>query len=488
MNQNEMPWNDPTMIITQTEPKGPPATPEPAASDPSPPEPDPTEGSLTIQDVRDTLTLTKEGRVMQTMFNCEKALLLDPVVGGKLRRNMLTGRIDLIGEVPWNRGPDAAFTDTDLHEIESRFEQSYGLRPGPKIQNTIDVVANQLRYHPILDKLHSLVWDGRPRVRNMLHHFLGAENSEFTQEVTLLMMRAAIKRLEHPGCKYDQMVCFIGDQGAGKSTFFRFLALEDEWFSDDLKCLDDKKIYEKLQGHWIIEMSEMLTLANSKSIEEIKSFLSRQKETHRVAYGRYPQDYRRTCVFVGTTNSMEFLPVDRSGNRRFIPVLIDPSQAEVHILEDEEASRAYIRQAWAEMMQIYERDKGAPLCLPKHLERQLPQIQQQFMPEDSKAGIIRDWMANTAPEYICGLMVWREALGEASQPRNYELKEIGDIIRHTPGWEPVSSHRFGGVYGTQRAYKRSGDGFQAITPEMEKDLPFDLGSSAFTFTQEKLQT
>ena len=430
---------------------------------------------FTAQDVRDVLARTTKGFVKQTMANCQIALCLDPDIGGKLRRNLLTGRIDIVGKVPWNRDPDPAITDTDLHEIESRFELQYELTPGKKVQNTIDVVANQNRYHPILDKLRSFVWDGKPRVRTMLHHFLGAENSEYTEEVTLLLMRAAIRRLEEPGCKFDQMVCFIGDQGAGKSTFFRFLALEDDWFSDDLKDLHDNKVYEKLQGHWIIEMSEMLTLANAKSIEEIKSFLSRQKETHRVAYDKYPQDRRRKCVFVGTTNSMEFLPLDRSGNRRFIPVAIDPEQAEVHILDNEEASREYIRQAWAEMMQIYEQDKDRPLCLSKRMEKQLKELQQQFMPEDSKAGVIRHWMEKEAPEYICGLMVWREALGETGQPKSYEQKEISEIIRHTPGWTPVSSHRFGKEYGIQRAYKNPNGGFITISEEDIQEMPFNFG-------------
>ena len=429
---------------------------------------------LTIQDVQDSLNRNKEGRVLQTMFNCEMALTLDPIVGRKLRKNMMTGMIDLVGEVPWLRGPGLALTDTDVHEIESRFELSYGLSPGKKMQNTIDLVANQNRYHPILERLRSFTWDGKPRVRQMLHHFLGAEQSEFTEEVTLLMMRAAIRRVVKPGCKFDQMVCFIGDQGAGKSTFFRFLALEDEWFSDDLRSLDDRRIFEKLQGHWIIEMSEMLTLANAKSIEEIKSFLSRQKDTHRVAYGRYPQDYLRSCIFVGTTNSLEFLPLDRSGNRRFIPVAIYPEQAEVHILDDEKASRTYIRQAWAEMMQIYKQDEDRPLCLPKRMEKQLHELQLQFMPEDGKAGIIRDWMEKRAPEYICGMMVWREALGETGQPKNYELREIAEIIRHTPDWQVVSSHRFGNEYGTQRAYKNPNGGFQDIPEEMRNEVPFSL--------------
>jgi predicted P-loop ATPase len=40
----------------------------------------------------------------------------------------------------------------------------------------------------------------------------------------------------------------VGGQGAGKSTFFRFLAINDEWFSDDLKRIDDEHVYRKMQG------------------------------------------------------------------------------------------------------------------------------------------------------------------------------------------------------------------------------------------------
>lgn len=47
---------------------------------------------------------------------------------------------------------------------------------------------------------------------------------------------------------------------------------------------DDDNVYRKLQGHWIIEMSEMMATANAKSIEEIKSFLSRQKEVYKIPY------------------------------------------------------------------------------------------------------------------------------------------------------------------------------------------------------------
>ena len=110
-------------------------------------------------------------------------------------------------------------------------------------------------------------------------------------------------------------------------------------------------------------MSEMMATANAKSIEEIKSFLSRQKEVYKIPYETHPADRPRQCVFGGTSNALDFLPLDRSGNRRFIPVMVYPEQAEVHILEDEAASRAYIGQMWAEAMEIYQSGR---FKLPRH--------------------------------------------------------------------------------------------------------------------------
>ena len=90
-----------------------------------------------------------------------------------------------------------------------------------------------------------------------------------------------------------------------------------------------------MQGHWFIEMSEMHGTVNAKSIEEIKSFLSRTKETYKVPYEKYPEDRPRQCVFVGTSNDLQFLPFDMTGNRRFASILAHPERVEKHILEDE---------------------------------------------------------------------------------------------------------------------------------------------------------
>lgn len=189
-------------------------------------------------------------------------------------------------------------------------------------------------------------------------------------------MIGTIARISCPGIKFEVMLCLVGGQGAGKSTFLRFLAMEDDWFTDDLKKMDDDNVYRKIQGHLIIEFPEMVAILNAKNVEDTKSFMSRQKDTYKTPYDRHPKDHKRQCVFAGSSNSLDFLPMDRLGNRRFLPILCNMEEAETHILNDEKALREYIDQMWAEAMEIYRSGK-CQLRLPKEMEKKLCEYQKQ---------------------------------------------------------------------------------------------------------------
>ena len=285
------------------------------------------------------------------------------------------------------------------------------------------------------------------------------------------------------------MLCLVGGQGAGKSTFFRLLAVKDEWFSDDLKKIDDDNVYRKMQGHWIIEMSEMIATANAKSIEDIKSFISRAKETYKVPYETHPADRLRQCVFGGSSNTMDFLPLDRSGNRRFLPIMVHPEKAVVHILEDEAASRAFIDLMWAEAMFIYH-NFPVKLTLSKDMDKELKELQKQFMPEDTKAGLIQSFLDNYNGNQICSKQIYAEALNHAfDEPKQWEIREINDIMNSSiDGWTPFSNPRYFAKYGRQRGWERipssdnglsatgsiSLDGFRELTEEelSQMELPF----------------
>lgn len=205
---------------------------------------------------------------------------LDPLLKGAIRKNLLTERVDIVKPLGWYRD-SPTLTDVDIKYLLLYFEENYGLTIEKKIQDAVMVIANENRYHPVRDFLNALQWDGIERIRYCLHRFLGADADDYTCEAMRLFLLGAISRAFRPGCKFEIMLCLVGGQGAGKSSFFRLLAVQDDWFSDDLKKLDDENVYRKMQGHWLIEMSEMIATANAKSIEEIKSFLSRQKEVYK---------------------------------------------------------------------------------------------------------------------------------------------------------------------------------------------------------------
>ena len=408
----------------------------------------------------------------------------DPLLKGAIRKNLLTERTDIVKPLGWYR-ESSTLTDVDIKYLLLYFEEHYGLTVEKKIEDAALVIANENRYHPVCDFLNGLEWDGQERIRFCLHRFLGSDADDYTYEALKLFLLGAISRAFKPGCKFEVMLCLVGGQGAGKSTFFRLLAVKDEWFSDDLRKIDDDNVYRKMQGHWIIEMSEMIATANAKSIEEIKSFISRPKETYKVPYETHPADRLRQCVFGGSSNTLDFLPLDRSGNRRFLPIMVHAERAKVHILEDEAASRAYIDMMWAEAMFIYH-NFPVRLALSKDMEKELRELQKQFMPEDTKAGLIQSFLDEYKGNQVCSKQLYAEALNHAfDEPKQWEIREINEIMNNSvEGWKPFSNPRIFAKYGRQRGWERdnglsatgskSADGFQELTEEelSQMELPF----------------
>ena len=397
-----------------------------------------------VEEVKAMLDTTEKGGVRNSIRNCLTVFQYDPLLAGALAYNLLTDRTDLVKPIGCQRPPGASMTDTDMKYIRLYLEETYGLTSERKIADAADLAAHQNSYHPVRDYLNGLVWDGTERIRFCLRHFLGAAADTYTCEALKLFLLGAIHRAYRPGCKFGVMLCLVGGQGAGKSTFFRLLAVRDEWFSDDLRKLDDDNVYRKLQGHWIIEMSEMIATANAKSIEEIKSFLSRQKEVYKIPYETHPADRLRQCVFGGTSNALDFLPLDRSGNRRFLPVLVNPE-----------------------------------------LVRYLKDHQRDFMPEDTKAGMILAYLDRCTGDAVCSKQLYREALNHPfDEPKQWEIREINEIMNQcVTGWSYFSNPRMFPQYGRQKGWERENattdtgnedekipDGFVPVTEQME--LPF----------------
>ena len=191
-----------------------------------------------------------------------------------------------------------------------------------------------------------------------------------------------------------------------------------------------------------------------------------------------PEDRPRQCVFCGTSNDLNFLPLDRTGNRRFAPVMTDMSKAVVHILDNEAESKAYIEQAWAEAMVLYRQGKVF-LGFTKEIEEEAKRLQKEFMPEDTNAGIIQAFLDDYDDEYVCTRILFDEALHRTGEMKQWEGKEIANIMNNAiEGWKPHGTHRFGKEYGIQSSWKRmedsvkkDKDGFMEVPEQLE--IPFE---------------
>jgi len=211
--------------------------------------------------------------------------------------------------------------------------------------------------HSVRDWLEGLPeWAGVERAATWLTTAFGVEDSDYSREVGRLLLRAMVRRVETPGCKFDTMVGFQGSQGLGKSEALAILAGQ-EWFSDEplFHYPPGQKRAEIMLGKWLNEVAELAGMASPKDKEEMKSFISKPVDNYRLPYATRAEDHPRQGVLVGTTNRDDWQG-DETGGRRFTPVDV--------VKCDHEWLRAKREQLFAEVL-TWDRDE--PLHLPERL-------------------------------------------------------------------------------------------------------------------------
>ena len=129
-----------------------------------------------IRKLKKSLTRTKDGTVSSTIGNYVAILTGDPRLKGAIRLNELSGRAQIVRDLGWNRNPDEPVTDTDVNFLRLWIDREYGISSEKLLSAAIDIVAHEDPFHPIRDKLNSLVHDGVSRIPYVLHHFLGARD------------------------------------------------------------------------------------------------------------------------------------------------------------------------------------------------------------------------------------------------------------------------------------------------------------------------
>lgn len=342
------------------------------------------------EDWQNGLEMDKSGHVKNTLRNLTLILENDPNLKGVVFNQLLDG-MEIKGEVPWNH-PSKFWRDADDAQLISYVDAHYGTFSARNYDIAVTKVADDRAYHPIREFIESLPeWDKVPRVDTLLVDYLGASDTAYVRAVTRKTLCAAISRVLRPGCKFDSMLVLNGPQGVGKSTLIAKLA--GEWFSDSLNLGDtkDKTAAEKLQGYWILEIGELAGLKKAE-VETLRSFLSRQNDIYRAAFGKRATPHLRQCVFFGTTNAESGYLRDTTGNRRFWPVKTPGSgKKQSWNLTHEE-----ILQIWAEAL-VYVR-QGEKLYLSAEMDALAKDEQREAMESDEREGLVREYLDTLLPE------------------------------------------------------------------------------------------
>ncbi|MDO4564686.1 MAG: virulence-associated E family protein [Clostridia bacterium] len=427
------------------------------------------------EDWQNRLELDKAGGVKNTLRNLTLIMENDPMLKPLVFNQLLDG-MEIKGDVPWKH-PSKFWRDADDAQLISYVDAHYGTFSQRHYDVAVMKVTDDRSYHPIREFIAGLPdWDGVPRVDTLLIDYLGAEDNEYVRAVTRKTLCAAVKRVLEPGCKFDSMLVLNGPQGVGKSTLIARLA--GEWFSDSLNLGDtkDKTAAEKLQGYWILEIGELAGLKKAE-VETLRSFLSRQNDIYRAAFGRRATPHLRQCVFFGTTNAESGYLRDTTGNRRFWPIKTPGGS----VRRSWQLTNEDVRQIWAEVVVYVKR--GEKLYLDPGMEQLAKAEQREAMESDEREGLVRDFLDTLLPEdwddmdvferrsflngsdfggterigvvkreSVSNMEIWCECFGkERANLRRADSNELTSIVTRL-GWKRNPSKVRIPLYGPQYIY------------------------------------
>jgi len=151
-------------------------------------------------------------------------------------------------------------------------------------------------------------------------------------------------------------------------------------------------------------MAELLATKKTREVEAIKAFVTSTKDVIRPKYARETVQRLRVCVFIGTTNSHDFL-TDATGNRRFLPVECNAKTCNEWMFGDD--AEAYVEQMWAEAVHIYKTTHPV-LVLSSDLRDEAQRLQEAHTEEHPvvtlASQVIADKWREKSPAAYAGTM------------------------------------------------------------------------------------
>ena len=281
----------------------------------------------------------------------------------------------------------------------------------------METFLSERSYNPVKEYLENArdKWDKRQRINKMLQVYLGADESPLISKIATMWLVGAVAKVYEPYVKFDYVLDLVGGQGVGKTSFLQKIG--GQWYTDAITDFSNKDNYDIMLKHLIVNDDEMVA-SDRMSFAETKAFISKTSLRFRKPYMRRTQEFAKNFVLARTSNHVEYVK-DKTGERRFLPVLANCKQQKKHPMN---MTPEVVEQIWGEAVTIYE--KGFDLMFDDETETELHEYREQFM--------FRDEIEMQVLQYL-----------EMPVPQNWESKTTTEQCLYTskyfansPEWKP----------------------------------------------------
>lgn len=426
----------------------------------------------------------KTGKPLDDVHNWDLLMRHDPVLRAMARNEMDLTTVTR-SPFPWRTveaGKDDALTNADRAQISAHLQRAYNMpRPAQEqLNGVIDMVAQDNAFHPVVEYLEGLEWDGVSRIETYLP---GAPDA-YTRRVARLVAVQAVARALDPGVKVDNCLILTGRQGLGKSWFVETMARGWTCTLGPIEGGGLRDTVMAMTRSWITVADEGFAMKKADA-EALKQFVTLTHDVIRLPYAREHVKLPRRQVIWGTTNDAVFLRA-QEGNRRFLIVEVAEK------LDFGKYSDEYVNQVWAEAVHIWKtsRDQyglkdNPELFLSASEEAAAESVRSMATEEDSVGGLIQAYLDTLVPEnwadmspderiswlrdaeqgivsgthpidVVCSLEIWEIALGrERGKHSRVDILQITNALKQLPGWfGPMPKPTRLPFYGPQRVFAR----------------------------------
>lgn len=297
---------------------------------------------------------SENGTVINSKSNVYRAVREHPLLKDRILFDNFTRRLMFVGVRPWRATEGDTWNENDDFMLAA-FLENHDLKvPVDTVRSASQQISmeKEHQFNSLANFFNHLLpaWDGVERVGTLFHDAFNAEDNEVNAMIAKKTLLGGLERaLNDRPSEVKAVPVLQGPQSVGKSTFWRLLSINREWFTDSKIDIGKKDGLSILGGSFIIEFGEFASIKRADR-DEVKQFLSSSYDKYRPSFGKTEKMFVRHNIFVGSVNDEEFLN-DPTGNTRY-KVVHCPGDKTGASRVLELMTEDYVLQLWAEAMQM----------------------------------------------------------------------------------------------------------------------------------------